>query len=104
MWTDIVIMVSFHITYFFVFGFQSSMWEVISGLICLICGFAPQSAALVMLGSFLLFWDLSPWSFVSREQYEQVNVEEIGDGPFTLAWRSMYFLSVLQILCPFRPT
>ena len=35
-----------------------------SGLICLICG-------------------------VSRLQYEQVNVEEIGDGPFTLAWRSM---------------
>ena len=25
-----------------------------SGLICLICGFAPQSAAMVMLGSFLL--------------------------------------------------
>ena len=50
-----------------------------SGLICLICGFAPQSAAMVMLGSFLLLWDLSPtWSFVSPVQYEQVSVEEIG--------------------------
>ena len=58
-----------------------------------------------MLGSFLLLWDLSPtWSFVSRVQYEQVNVEEIGDGPFTLAWRSMHFLSVSQILCSFTPT
>ena len=76
-----------------------------SGLICLICGFAPQSAAMVMLGSFLLLWDLSPtWLFVSQVQYEQVNVEEIGDGPFTLAWRSMHFLSVLQILCSFTPT
>ena len=68
-----------------------------SGLICLICGFAPQSTAMVMLGSFLHLWDLSAtWSFVSRAQHEQVNVEEIDDGPFTLAWRSM--CSVLQIL------
>ena len=72
--------------------------------------FAPQSstqqsAAMVMLGSFLLLWDLSAtWSFVSRAQHEQVNVEEIDDGPFTLAWRSMHFLSVLQILYSFTPT
>ena len=76
-----------------------------SGLTCLICGSAPQSAAMVMLGSFFLLWDLSSTcSFVSRVQYEQVSVEEIGDGPFTLAWRSMHFLSVLQILCSFTPT
>ena len=69
-----------------------------SGLICLICGFAPQSAAMVMLGSFLLLWDLSPiWSFVSRVQYEQVNVEKIGDGPFTLAWRSFSFFALLRL-------
>ena len=40
----------------------------------------------------------------SLERNEQINVEEIGDGPFTLAWRSMHFLSVLQILCSFTPT
>ena len=39
-----------------------------------------------------------------KVQYEQVNVEKIGDGPFTLAWRSMHFLSVLQNLCSFTPT
>ena len=32
-----------------------------------------------------------------RLQLEQVNVEEIGDDPFTMAWRSMHFLSALQI-------
>ena len=86
--------------YIFLFMVFSLPCGKFSGLICLICGFAPQSAAMVMLRSFLLLLDLSPtWSFVSRVQYEQVDVEEIGDGPFTLAWRSMHFLSVLQILC-----
>ena len=28
---------------------------------------------------------------------EQVNFEEIGDDPYTLAWRSLHFLSALQI-------
>ena len=32
-----------------------------------------------------------------RLQLEQVNVEEIGDDPFTLAWGSMHFLPALQI-------
>ena len=68
-----------------------------SGLICFICGFAPQSAALVMLGSFLLLWDLSPtWSFVSRVQYELVNVEEIGgEGLHTNL--CLYFASNVDI-------
>ena len=74
-----------------------------SGLICLICGFAPQSAAMVILGSFLLLWDLSPFgrSSLKCNMSKSVLKKLV---MVHLLWLAALFLSVLQILCTFTPT
>ena len=83
-----------HIQHIFVFGFQSSMWEVFRTNLFDLWLCSPVS-------SYGHVGKLPPFMGLKRNMVVRLSS---GDGPFTLAWRSMHFLSVLQILYAYIET